>query len=87
MNYAFYVDLGDMKYEDWYSMYSTPENAKKREGWWGPEHVGKSGDNSAVILAQVNDEKRLSAHMKMVREMASKLGMHHSFYKLTEDGR
>tara|TARA_B100000780_G_scaffold180865_1_gene126900 strand:+ start:1523 stop:1672 length:150 start_codon:yes stop_codon:yes gene_type:complete len=49
-------------------MYSTPENAKK--SWWGPKHVGKSGDNSAVILAQVNDEERLTAHMKMVREMA-----------------
>ena len=49
-------------------MYSTLENAKKN--WWGPKHVGKSGDNSAVILAQVNDEERLTAHMKMVREMA-----------------
>ena len=25
MNYAFYVDLGDLTYETWYGMYTVPE--------------------------------------------------------------
>ena len=57
-----------MTYEDGTACTQRLKMLKK--SWWGPEHVGKSGDNSAVILAQVNDEERLTAHMKMVREMA-----------------
>ena len=49
----------------------------KRADWWGPEHVGKSGENSAVILAQINDEEKLTEHMKFVRDMAPKMGMKH----------
>ena len=87
MNYAFHIDLGDMAYETWYEMYTNPENAEKRAGWWGPEHIGQSGPNSVVILAQVDNEDKLTAHMKFVREMAAKMGMHHEIYKLTPDGR
>ena len=57
MNYAFHIDLGDMAYEIWHLMYTKPENAEKRAGWWGPEHIGQSGPNSAVILAQISDEE------------------------------
>ena len=46
MNYAFYVDLGDMTYETWYGMYTASDALEKRAGWWGPEHVAKSGENS-----------------------------------------
>ena len=87
MNYAFHIDLGDMAYETWYEMYTKPENAAKRAGWWGPEHIGKSGPNSVVTLAQVNDEEKLTAHMKFVREMAATMGMRHEIYKLTPDSR
>ena len=68
-------------------MYTKPENAAKRDGWWGPEHIGKSGPNSVVILAQVSDEEKLTAHMKFVREMAATMGMRHEIYKLTPDSR
>ena len=51
MNYAFHIDLGEMSYDKWHAMYSAPENKAKRADWWGPEHVGRSGENSAVILA------------------------------------
>ena len=87
VNYAFHIDLGDMAYETWYEMYTKPENAEKRAGWWGPEQVGKSGENSVVMLAQVNDEEKLTAHMKFVRDMAAKMGMQHTIYKLAPDGR
>ena len=87
MNYAFHIDLGDMAYETWYKMYTKPENAAKRDGWWGPERIGKSGPNSVVMLTQVSDEEKLTAHMKFVREMAATMGMRHEIYKLTPDSR
>ena len=87
MNYAFHIDLGDMAYETWYEMYTKPENVEKRAGWWGPEYVGKSGENSAIMLAQVNNEEKLTAHMKFVRDMAGKMGMQHTIYELTPDDR
>ena len=87
MNYAFHIDLGDMPYDKWQAMYSAPENKAKRAEWWGPEHVGKSGENSAVILAQINDEEKLTEHMKFVRDMASKMGMKHQIFKLSPDDR
>lgn len=87
MNYAFRIDLGDMPYEKWHAMYSTPENQAKRADWWGPEHVGKSSENSALILAQINDEAKLTEHMKFVRDMASKMGMKHQIFKLLPDDR
>ena len=87
MNYAFHIYLGDMPYETWYEMYTKPENAQKRAGWWGPEHIGKSGRNGVVKLAQVSDEEKLAEHMKFVREMAAKMGMHHEIYKLIPDNR
>jgi hypothetical protein len=68
-------------------MYTKPENAQKRAGWWGPEHIGKSGPNGVVMLAQVSDEEKLTEHMKFVREMAAKMGMHHEIYKLAPDSR
>ena len=87
MNYAFHIDLGDMPYETWYEMYTKHENVQKRAGWWGPEHIGKSGPNGVVMLAQVSDEEKLTEHMKFVREMAAKMGMHHEIYKLAPDSR
>ena len=51
MNYAFHIDLGDTAYETWYEMYTKPENAIKRAGWWGSEHIGKSGPSTVVMLA------------------------------------
>ena len=87
MNYAFHIDLGDMTYEAWHAMYAAPENLAKRAEWWGPEHVGKSGANSAVILAQINDEEKLTEHMKFVRDMATKMGMKHQIFKLLPDDR
>ena len=87
MNYAFHIDLGDMAYETWYKMYTQPENAEKRAGGWGPEHIGKSGENSVVLLAQMRDEEKLTAHMTFVREMAAKMGMQHTIYKLMPDSR
>ena len=64
VNYAFHIDLDDMAYETWYEMYTKPENAQKRAGWWGPEHIGKSGPSSFIMLAQVSDEEKLTEHMK-----------------------
>ena len=87
VNYAFHIDLGVMAYETWYEMYTKPENAQKRAGWWGPEHIGKSGPSSVVMLGQVSDEEKLTEHMKFVREMASEMGMHHKIYKLAPDSR
>ena len=87
MNYAFHIDLADMPYETWYEMYTKPENAQKRAGWWGPEHIGKSGPNGVVMLAQVSDEEKLTEHMTFVRAMAAKMGMHHEIYKLAPDSR
>ena len=49
--------------------------------------MGKSGENSAVILAQINDEEKLTEHMKFVRDMASEMGMKHQIYKLLRDDR
>ena len=34
MNYAFYVDLGDLTYEPWHGMYTAPDALEKRAGWW-----------------------------------------------------
>ena len=68
-------------------MFTKPKAAEKRAGWWGPEHIGKSGENSVVMLAQVSDEEKLTAHMTFVREMATKMGMQHTIYKLSPDGR
>ena len=87
MNYAFHRDLGDMTDETWYEMHTKLNDSEKRTGWQGPEHIGQSGPNSVVMLAQVEDEDKLTAHMKFVREMAAKMGMHHEIYKLTPDGR
>ena len=53
----------------------------------GPEHIGQSGPNSAVILAQISDEDKLTAHMVFVREMAAEMGMHNEIYKLIPDDR
>ena len=39
------------------------------------------------MLAQVNDEEKLTTHMKFVREMAATMGMRHEIYKLTPDSR
>ena len=66
---------------------TAPENLAKRAEWWGPEHVGKSGVNSAVILARINDVERLTEHMKFVRDMASKMGKKHHIFKLLPDER
>ena len=87
MNYAFYVDLGDMTYETWYGMYTAPDALEKREGWWGPEHVAKSGENSAMIFAQISDEEKLTEHMAFVRKMSVEKGMKHDFYRLVPDSR
>jgi len=65
----------------------SPRVLKSASGWWGPEHIGKSGPSSVVVLAQVSDEEKLTEHMKFVREMASKMGMHHKIYKLAPDSR
>ena len=87
MNYAFHINLGDMAYETCYEMYTKPENAAKRAGQWGPEHIGKSGPSSVVMLAQVNDEEKFTTHMKFVREIATTMGMRHEIYKLKLDSR
>ncbi|MDA8636404.1 hypothetical protein N9L70_08490 [Rhodobacteraceae bacterium] len=76
-----------MAYETWYEMYTKPENAQKRAGWWCPEHIEKSGPSSVVMLAQVRVEEKLTEHMKFVREMAAKMGMHHEIYKLAPGRR
>jgi len=76
-----------MPYDKWHAMYSAPENQVKRADWWGPEHVGESGENSAIILAQIHDEAKLTEHMKFVRDMASKMGMKHQIFKLSPDDR
>ena len=68
-------------------MFTKPKTAEKRAGWWGPEHIGKSSENSVVMLAQVSDEEKSTAHMTFVREMAAKIGMQHTIYKLSPDGR
>ena len=86
MNYAFHIDLSDMPYEKWYANLA-PENQSKRADWQGPQHVGKSGDNSEIILAQINDEAKLTEHMKFVRDMASKMGMKHQIFRLSPDDR
>ncbi len=78
---------GNVAYETWYEMYTKPENAEKRAGWWGLEHIGKSGENIVVMLAQVSDEEKLTAHMTLVKEMAAKIGMQHTIYKLMSDSR
>ena len=87
MNYAFHIDLGHMAYETCYEMYTKPENAAKRGCQWGPEHIGKSGPSSVVMLPQVNDEEKLTTHMKFATEMAATMGMRHEIYKLTPDSR
>ena len=82
MNYAFHIDFDSLC-----KWCNEQENQAKRADWWGPEHVGKSGENSAVILAQINDEAKLTEHMKFVRDMASKMGMKHQIFKLLPDDR
>ena len=32
MNYAFYIDLGNMTYDAWYGMYTAPDALEKRAG-------------------------------------------------------
>ena len=87
MNYAFNIDLGDMAYETWHAMYTKPENAEKRAGWWGPEHIGQSGPNSVIMMAQVDEEEKSTTPVKLIIEMAVKMGKHHEVYKLMPDGR
>ena len=64
-----------------------PENAEKRDGWWGPEHISKSSKNSVVLLAQVSYEEKLTTHIKFVRNIATKMSMQHTIYKLTPDAK
>ena len=45
--------------------------------------MAKSGPNSAVTLAQINDEGRLTEHMKMVHKMAAERGIKHTMYKMS----
>jgi hypothetical protein len=87
MNYTFYVELGNMTYETWYDIYTAPDALEKRSGWWGPEHVAKSGENSAMIFAQISDEDKLTEHMAFVRKMSAEKGMKHDFYRLVPDSR
>lgn len=84
MNYAFHIDLGKFTFEEWFGFYTDPEAAQARDGWWGPEHVAKSGPHSAIILAQISDEKRLTEHMKMVSEKTAPQGMKHTIYKMSQ---
>ena len=58
---------------------------KKCAGWWGPEYICKNGEDSVVMLAQVNDEEKLMAHMTLVTETAGKMGMQHTIYKFMHD--
>ena len=37
--------------------------------------------------APINDEEKLTQHMKFVRELAAKHGMNHDNYKITPGGR
>ena len=63
MNYAFHIDLGDMPMTNGTQCTQhqrTKPNALINE--WGPEHVGKSSENSVIILAQINDEEKLTEH-------------------------
>ena len=78
---------GNVAYETWYEVYTKLENAENRAGWWGPEHIGKSGEDSVVMFAQVNDEEKLTAHMTLVTETAAKMGMQHTIYKLMPESR
>ena len=83
LNSAFHIDLGQMTYDEWHGLYTEPEGAKLRGGWWGPEQIAKSGPNSAIILAQVNDEERLTEHMKRVQKMADGRGRKQTMYKMS----
>ena len=87
MNYAFYIVFGDMAYETWQMMCTEPESAEKQTGQWGQKHISQSGPNSAVILAQISDEEKLTTHMLFARKMATEMGMHHEIYKLIPDDR
>ena len=71
MNYAFHIVFGDMAYEIWQMMCAEPESAEKQAGKWRPKHIGQSGSNSVVILAQISDEEKLTAHIVFARKMAS----------------
>ena len=54
MNYAFHRDLGDMAYETWCEIHTKLNVSEKRAGWQGPEHIGQSGPNSVIMMAQVD---------------------------------
>ena len=69
INYAFHIVFGDMAYETWQMMCTEPESAEKQAGQWGPKHIGQSGSNSAVILAQISNEEKLTTHMVFARKM------------------
>ena len=71
INYAFHIVFGDMAYEIWQMMCTEQESAEKPTGYWGPKHIGQSDPNSAVILAQISDEEKLTAHMVFARKMAA----------------
>tara|TARA_B100000780_G_scaffold158253_1_gene110676 strand:+ start:467 stop:673 length:207 start_codon:yes stop_codon:yes gene_type:complete len=68
-------------------MFTAPEALEKRAGWWGPEHVAKSGENSAMIFAQISDEEKLTEHMASLIKMGAETGVKHDFYELVRDTR
>ena len=55
MNYAFHIDL---VHDKWHAMYSAPEPTKRAD-WWGL-NVGKSGENSAIILKSMMKQNLLN---------------------------
>ena len=87
MNYAFHRDLGDMACETWCEIHTKLNVSEKRAGWYGPEHIGQSGPNSVIMMAQVDKEEKSTTPVKLVKEMAAKMGKYHEVYKLTPDGR
>ena len=76
-----------MAYETWYEMYTKLNDTEKRAGQQGLEHIGLSGPNSVIMMAQLDEEEKSKIHIKLVREMAATKGMQHEIYKLTHDGR
>ena len=65
----------------------SPRMLKSARVGGGQNTLGKAARNGVVMLAQVSDEEKLTEHMKFVREMAAKMGMHHEIYKLAPDSR
>ena len=76
-----------MAYETWYEMYSKLNDTEKRAVQQGLEHIGQSGPNSVIMMAQVDEEEKSTTPVKLIIEMAVKMGKHHEVYKLTPDGR